>query len=72
LRQEGDVTRGTPLRITIGKALLAGELGDENMPADFADKGANLKTDPVPVPDIVSASSARFSTSDFLFTGGSG
>jgi uncharacterized protein len=133
LRQEGDVTRGTPLRITIAKApagqstlnlripgwiakpailevngkvidkaiagsrympitrrwrpgdvvnltlpaslrlerakddaslvsifhgpvLLAGELGAENMPADFADKDANLKVAAVDVPDIVSAS----------------
>jgi DUF1680 family protein len=40
-----------------GPVLLAGELGGENMPADFADKDANLKIDPVYVPDIISASS---------------
>jgi hypothetical protein len=39
-----------------GPVLLAGELGAENMPADFADKDTNLKVDPVDVPDIVSAS----------------
>jgi DUF1680 family protein len=39
-----------------GPVLLAGELGSENMPADFADKDANLKVAPVDVPDIVSAS----------------
>jgi DUF1680 family protein len=39
-----------------GPVLLAGELGGEDMPADFADKDANLKIAPADVPDIVSAS----------------
>jgi hypothetical protein len=39
-----------------GPVLLAGELGSENMPADFADKDAYLKIAPVDVPDIVNAS----------------
>jgi hypothetical protein len=39
-----------------GPVLLAGELGSENMPADFAHKDANLKVAAVDVPDIVSDS----------------
>jgi hypothetical protein len=35
--------------------LLAGELGDQNMPVDFADKDAHLKIDPVYVPDIAAS-----------------
>jgi DUF1680 family protein len=38
-----------------GPVLLAGELGSEDMPTDFADKDANLKVAPVDVPDIVNA-----------------
>jgi DUF1680 family protein len=39
-----------------GPVLLAGELGRENMPPDFAEKDTNLKIAPVDVPDIVNAS----------------
>jgi DUF1680 family protein len=39
-----------------GPVLLAGELGGENMPAEFADKDAYLKVAPVDVPDIVNSS----------------
>ena len=41
----------------LGPVLLAGELGREKMPADFADKDAHLKFPAVSVPDIMSASS---------------
>ena len=102
IRQEGDITRGEPVRFTVVKAgtpstyvtldrkwkkgdvvklalpaslhlehakdnpgmvsvffgpvLLAGELGRENMPKDFAGNGTNLKVPAVPVPEIVSSS----------------
>ena len=39
-----------------GPVLLAGELGRDNMPKDFADKDANLSVPPVPVPVIAVAS----------------
>jgi hypothetical protein len=39
-----------------GPILLAGRLGREGMPNDFADKDAYLKLPPVPVPAIVNAS----------------
>jgi len=39
-----------------GPVLLAGELGRENLPKDFADKDANLKVPSVPVPDIETSS----------------
>ncbi len=39
-----------------GPVLLAGRLGDEGMPNDFADKDAHLKLPPAPVPAIVNAS----------------
>jgi hypothetical protein len=39
-----------------GPVLLAGELGRENMPRDFADKDSHLKVPGVAVPDIVSSS----------------
>ncbi len=38
-----------------GPLLLAGELGSDDMPADFADKDAYLGRPPVPVPDIVAS-----------------
>jgi DUF1680 family protein len=38
--------------VFFGPVLLAGELGRENMPKDFAGKDANLKTPAVPVPEI--------------------
>jgi hypothetical protein len=42
--------------VFFGPVLLAGELGRENMPKDFADKDANLKIPSVPVPEIASSS----------------
>jgi DUF1680 family protein len=39
-----------------GPLLLAGELGRDNMPNDFADKDAYTKLPAVEVPDIVAAS----------------
>jgi uncharacterized protein len=39
-----------------GPLLLAGELGRESMPKDFADKDAHLNMPPAAVPDIVSSS----------------
>ena len=42
--------------VFFGPVLLAGELGRDNMPRDFADKDAYLKTPAVAVPDIVSSS----------------
>jgi uncharacterized protein len=39
-----------------GPLLLAGELGRESMPNDFADKDAHLKMPPAAVPDIASTS----------------
>jgi hypothetical protein len=42
--------------VFFGPVLLAGELGRENMPKDFADKDAHLKFPAVAVPDIVSSS----------------
>jgi DUF1680 family protein len=39
-----------------GPVLLAGRLGREGMPNDFADKDAHLKLPPSPVPPIVNAS----------------
>jgi len=41
--------------VFFGPVLLAGELGRENMPNDFADKDAYLNTPPVNVPAIVNA-----------------
>lgn len=40
-----------------GPVLLAGRLGSDGMPNDFADKDAYLKLPPAPVPAIVNASS---------------
>ena len=42
--------------IFYGPLLLAGELGHDSMPNDFADKDAHLKTPPAAVPDIESTS----------------
>jgi len=42
--------------IFYGPLLLAGELGKDGMPNDFADKDAHLRTPPASVPDIESAS----------------
>jgi DUF1680 family protein len=50
--------KDSPAMVSVfyGPVLLAGELGRENLPKDFADKDANLKTPTVAVPDIVSTS----------------
>jgi len=42
--------------VFFGPVLLAGELGRENMPDDFADKDAHLGLPAVPVPEIVGPS----------------
>ena len=42
--------------VFLGPVLLAGELGNTNMPKDFADKDAYLRIPAVAVPDIVSSS----------------
>jgi uncharacterized protein len=42
--------------VFFGPVLLAGELGRENMPGDFADKDAHLRMPAVAVPDIASSS----------------
>ncbi len=42
--------------VFFGPVLLAGELGRENMPKDFAGNGTNLKIPAVPVPEIASSS----------------
>jgi DUF1680 family protein len=42
--------------VLFGPVLLAGELGRDNMPNDFADKDAYLKMPSVAVPDVESAS----------------
>jgi DUF1680 family protein len=42
--------------VFFGPVLLAGELGRENMPKDFADKDANLKALAVSVPEISASS----------------
>jgi uncharacterized protein len=42
--------------VFFGPVLLAGELGAENMPDDFAGKDANLKIPAVSVPEIIRAS----------------
>jgi len=39
-----------------GPLLLAGELGREGMPDDFANKDAHIKTQPAVVPDIETTS----------------
>ncbi len=42
--------------VFFGAVLLAGELGREDMPNDFADKDAHLKMPAVSVPEIAGAS----------------
>jgi len=56
LRLERAKDDPTLVSVFFGPVLLAGELGRENMPNDFADKDAYLKTPAVPVPDIASSS----------------
>lgn len=43
------------IAVFYGPLLLAGELGRENMPNDFADKDAHLKLSPAAVPDVVAS-----------------
>ena len=50
--------KDNPVMVSVffGPVLLAGELGRENMPEDFAGNGTNLKAPAVPVPEIASSS----------------
>ena len=50
--------KDTPSMVSVfyGPVLLAGRLGNDGMPRDFADKDAYLKLPPAPVPAIVNAS----------------
>ncbi len=57
LRLERAKDNASMVSIFYGPVLLAGELGCENMPNDFADKDAHLKLAAVDVPQIVSDSS---------------
>jgi len=54
LERAEDVT--SMVSVFYGPVLLAGELGSDNMPNDFADKDAYLNTAPVTVPAISSSS----------------
>jgi DUF1680 family protein len=56
LRLERASDNPTMVSVFFGPLLLAGELGRENMPNDFADKDAHLKLPAVDVPDIVASS----------------
>jgi uncharacterized protein len=56
LRLEQAQDDSSMISVFWGPLLLAGELGRENMPDDFADKDAHLKLPPAVVPGIVSAS----------------
>jgi DUF1680 family protein len=53
-----ETAKDDPAMVSVfyGPVLLAGELGRENLPKDFADKDANLKVPSVPLPDIETAS----------------
>jgi len=55
LRLERAKDNPAMVSIFFGPVLLAGELGRENMPKDFAGKDANLKAPAVPVPGIASS-----------------
>jgi hypothetical protein len=57
LRLERAKDAPSMVSIFYGPLLLAGRLGREGMPKDFADKDAYLKLPPAPVPAIVNASS---------------
>lgn len=57
LRLERAKDNPSMVSVFFGPVLLAGELGRENMPKDFADKDAYLKMPPVAVPEIATASS---------------
>ena len=54
LEQAKDVS--SMVAVFYGPLLLAGELGSQNMPNDFADQDAYLGTAPATVPDIVTTS----------------
>jgi DUF1680 family protein len=56
LRLEKAKDDASMVALFYGPLLLAGELGKDAMPNDFADKDAHLKTPPAAVPDIQSAS----------------
>jgi hypothetical protein len=56
LRLERAQDQSSMVSIFLGPILLAGELGNANMPNDFADKDAYLSTAPVTVPAITSSS----------------
>lgn len=56
LRMERAKDNPAMVSVFFGPVLLAGELGREDMPDDFADKDAHLKLAAAPVPEIVSAS----------------
>jgi DUF1680 family protein len=56
LRLERAKDNPTMVSVFFGPVLLAGELGRENMPNDFADKDAYLKMPAAPVPDLMTAS----------------
>ena len=56
LRLEHAKDNPAMVSVFFGPVLLAGELGRENMPKDFADKDANLKVPALPVPEIANAS----------------
>jgi DUF1680 family protein len=55
LRLERAKDAPSMIAVFYGPILLAGELGREKMPNDFADKDANLKVPPVTVPAIIHA-----------------
>jgi DUF1680 family protein len=56
LRLEKAKDDASMVALFYGPLLLAGELGREGMPSDFADKDAHIKTQPAVVPDIEAAS----------------
>jgi hypothetical protein len=56
LRLERAKDAPSMVSVFYGPLLLAGRLGREGMPNDFADKDAHLKFPPAPVPAIVNAS----------------
>ena len=56
LRLEHAKDSQSMVSVFFGPVLLAGELGRENMPNDFADKDAYLKLPAAFVPDIISTS----------------
>jgi uncharacterized protein len=56
LRLEQAKDDSAMVSVFYGPVLLAGELGRDNMPNDSAASDANMKSPPVPVPDIVSSS----------------